>query len=129
MPLYLIPTILVGIALIVIIIFAFKALLSPKKILTLLSLVKQAKYPHAIRLAKQILAREPRNPEAHYLLGLAYNGDGKPELAAKEAELSTVARAAPGHARGAPEISSPPFGLVPDLTGRRYSICAHMCIM
>jgi tetratricopeptide (TPR) repeat protein len=84
MPVYLIPTILVGIALVGIIIFVLKNVFSPKKIATLSQHVKQGKYSAAIRLAKQILAKEPRNPEAHYLLGLAHRGEGNPELALME---------------------------------------------
>ncbi len=84
MPLYLIPIILVGIALIGIIIFAFRNVLAPKKIATLVSLVKQRKYSAAIRVAKKIIAKEQRNPEAHYLLAKAYKGDGKTELALME---------------------------------------------
>lgn len=84
MPLYLLPTILVGITLIVIIILLFRNVFSPKKIATVAQHVKQGKNTSAIRLAKQILAKESRNPEAHYLLGKAYLGDGKPELALME---------------------------------------------
>ncbi len=88
MPVYLIPTILVGITLISIIIFVFRNVFSPKKIATVAQHVKQGKYTAAIRLAKQVLAKEPRNSEGHYLLGMAYKGDGKPELALME--LKTV---------------------------------------
>ncbi len=35
-------------------------------------------------MAKQILAKEPRNSEAHYLLAKAYRNDGKAELALME---------------------------------------------
>lgn len=84
MPIYLIPTIFVGIALIGIIIFIARNTFSPKKIATVASHVKQGKYAAAVRTAKQILAKDPRNPEAHYLLGLAYRADGKPELALME---------------------------------------------
>jgi tetratricopeptide (TPR) repeat protein len=69
---------------ITIIIFVFRRVFSPKKIATVAQHVKQGKYTAAIRLAKQILAKEPRNPEAHYLLGMAYKKDGKPELALME---------------------------------------------
>jgi len=46
--------------------------------------VKQGKASQAIRSAKQILAKEPRNGEAHYLLARAYQLDGKDELALME---------------------------------------------
>jgi tetratricopeptide (TPR) repeat protein len=84
MPGFLIPILFVGIALLALIIFLAKSLFSPKKIATLTNQVKQGKYSAAIRLAKQIIAKDPRNPEAHYMLGVAYREDGKPELALME---------------------------------------------
>lgn len=47
-------------------------------------LLKQNKPSAAVKVAKQHLARDPRNPEAHYLLGRAYLMDSKPELALME---------------------------------------------
>ncbi|MBT3274015.1 MAG: tetratricopeptide repeat protein [Spirochaetales bacterium] len=79
-----IPIILFGIALVVIITFIAKKLFSPKKIATLANLVKQKKFAAAIRLAKQMLAKDSRNPEVHYLLGISYREDGKTELALME---------------------------------------------
>ena len=38
----------------------------------------------ATKLARQILTKEPRNPDAHYYLGLCYLSDSKPELALME---------------------------------------------
>ncbi|MDC7240088.1 MAG: tetratricopeptide repeat protein, partial [Spirochaetales bacterium] len=64
--------------------FLMKSILAPKKVATLADLVKQNKNPQAIRMAKQILTKEPRNPEAHYLLGKALEQDGKAELALME---------------------------------------------
>ncbi len=46
--------------------------------------MKQGKVTLAIRGAKLILAKDPRNNEAHYLLGQAYAQDGKYELALME---------------------------------------------
>ncbi len=47
-------------------------------------LLKNNKNSAAIRAAKQLLSRDSRNPEAHYLLGTAYLNDGKAELALME---------------------------------------------
>ena len=64
--------------------FAIKSAMAPKKISTLSDLVKAGKTSQAIKMAKAILVKEPRNPEAHYFLGLAYQGDNKAELALME---------------------------------------------
>lgn len=56
----------------------------PKKVARLQQLLKQNKAPAAIRLAKQLIAKQPRDPEIHYALGRAYLQDGKPELALME---------------------------------------------
>ncbi len=87
MPDFLIPIIFVGVALLVVIIFLLKKLFSPKKIAALANYVKQSKYNAAIRLAKQIIAKEQRNPEAHYLLGVAYREEEKSELALIEFKM------------------------------------------
>jgi len=50
----------------------------------LASLLKQGKAQTAIKAAKSIISREPRNAEAHYILGQAYFADNKPELALME---------------------------------------------
>lgn len=68
--------------------FIIKTVLQPKRVATLANLLKQGKYSAVVRTAKQILAKEPRNSEAHYLIGKAYMGDNKPELALME--LQTV---------------------------------------
>jgi len=68
----------------VLVFFLIKSLAAPHKIGALHEQVKQGKVNQAIRTAKQILAKDPRNNEAHYLLGLAYAQDGKNELALME---------------------------------------------
>ena len=68
--------------------FLLKTIIAPKRVATLQELYRQGKYTAAIRIARQIIAKEPRNSEAHYLLGLSYIGDNKPELALME--LKTV---------------------------------------
>jgi tetratricopeptide (TPR) repeat protein len=54
---------------------------NPHRVEGIQLLIKQGKISQATRLARQILAREPRNADAHYLLGLAYREAQKPELA------------------------------------------------
>jgi tetratricopeptide (TPR) repeat protein len=68
--------------------FLIKSILAPKRVARLATLVKQKKSSAAVRVGKQIVAREPRNGDAHYYLGLAYLQDNKPELALME--LKTV---------------------------------------
>lgn len=64
--------------------FVIKAIVSPKKLATLALYVKQGKTMAAVKLAKQIIVKEPRNIDAHYLLGNAYMMEGKPELTIME---------------------------------------------
>ncbi|MFP4331528.1 MAG: tetratricopeptide repeat protein [Spirochaetaceae bacterium] len=80
--------ILLGMAIGVTTFFLIKSILAPKRVGKLESLVKQKKSSAAVRVGKQIVAREPRNGDAHYFLGLAYLQDNKPELALME--LKTV---------------------------------------
>jgi tetratricopeptide (TPR) repeat protein len=75
---------ILGLVIASVIFFVAKAALAPKKISTLKELVKSGKGSQAIKMAKAILAKDPRNPEAHYFLGLAYLADGKAELALME---------------------------------------------
>ena len=46
--------------------------------------LKQGRVSAAIRSSKTLLAKDPRNGEAHYYLGQAYLADNKPELALME---------------------------------------------
>lgn len=64
--------------------FAVKGALAPKRISSLNDLVKAGKGAAAIKMAKAILLKDPRNPEAHYFLGKAYQLEGKSELALME---------------------------------------------
>ena len=68
----------------VIIIFIVKNFAMPKKRSALAGLVKQGNLSAAIRLGKQITAKDPRDAEAHYFLGQSYLGEEKPELALME---------------------------------------------
>jgi len=80
--------IFLGIGVGVITFFLVKSFISPRRLASLGNLYKQGKYSQAVKTAKSILAREPRNAEAHYFLGLSYLADGKYELALME--LKTV---------------------------------------
>ncbi|MCL2792426.1 MAG: tetratricopeptide repeat protein [Spirochaetaceae bacterium] len=51
---------------------------------TINNLIKSGKHQSAIKIAKQLLAKDQSNPELHYLLGQAYNLSGKPDLALME---------------------------------------------
>ncbi len=64
--------------------FIIKSVIAPKRAEKLLDLLKQGKYTAAAKAAKSLIAREPRNAEAHYILGQAYSLDNKPELALME---------------------------------------------
>lgn len=84
----LIPILILGVSVGLVTFFVVRSIIQPKKLATLANLVKQNRLSQAIRAAKKIIAQEPRNPDAHYLLALAYLGDNKPELALME--LKTV---------------------------------------
>jgi tetratricopeptide (TPR) repeat protein len=76
--------IIVGTALLAAIILILRLILNPRRVSSVQALIKQGKITQAIRLARQIIAREPRNQDAHYLLGQAYKEAQKPELALME---------------------------------------------
>ena len=80
--------IFLGIVVGVITYFLIKSFIAPRRVASLENLYKHGKYSQAVKIAKAILAREPRNPDAHYFLGLSYLADGKHELALME--LKTV---------------------------------------
>ena len=58
-----------------------RKLMSPKKINSLRVLIKGSNYKMAIKLAKEIIAKEPNNAEAHFYLAESYYHEGKYELA------------------------------------------------
>ena len=62
----------------------FKSVISPKKLDAVPKLLKQGKYPQAIKISKQIIAKDSKNYLAHYYLGKAYLKDNKSELALME---------------------------------------------
>ena len=79
--------IIVGTALTVLTIFLIRAVVYPRAIEVLEALLKSGKNQQVIRRAKQLLARDSRNVDAHYLLGQAYLAEEKAELALMEFKI------------------------------------------
>ena len=65
-------------------IFVVKVLVAPKKLDAIDRLIHNGKTQQAVKLAKSIISKNPRDIEAHYILGKAYLADNKPELALME---------------------------------------------
>ena len=82
MALVIILVMLVGIVFLAV--FVVKSLAQPKKIDGIKRLVKQQKYAQAQKLAKAIIAKDPRDMAAHYWLGRAYLAENKADLAFTE---------------------------------------------
>lgn len=76
-----------GAGLALFIFFLVKSIFLPQQISHIADGIKQGRYGQAIKIAKNIIAKEPRNIEAHYLLGQAYEHDGKTELALMEYKI------------------------------------------
>ena len=76
--------IIVGAILVVFITFMIRTLLAPKKLTSLDNMLKQGKYPQVSRLAKQMISKDRRNVELHYILSLSYIAQNKAELALME---------------------------------------------
>lgn len=85
---YIIPLIVLGIIVAATIVIIVRFLFQPKRVKSIAQLYKQGKYGQASRLARQIIAKDNRNSDAHYFLGLCYEAEGKTELALME--LKTV---------------------------------------
>ena len=64
--------------------FIVKNFAAPRKIEGIQKLIKQGKYSSAIKQAKAMITKDPRDFKAHYYLGKAYLADNKPELALME---------------------------------------------
>ena len=64
-----------------------KGVVSPKKLEAVPRLLKQGKTQQAIKLAKQLIAKDPKNYPAHYYLGKAYVKENKSELAVIEYKM------------------------------------------
>jgi tetratricopeptide (TPR) repeat protein len=76
--------IIVGLVVIPLILIVLKLAFKPRKVAGIEAFLQQGRITQATRLAKQIIAKEPRNVDAHYLLGQAYKEADKPELALME---------------------------------------------
>lgn len=83
-----ITTIILGIGVAVVAFFLLRSLIAPKRIESVQALIKQDKPQQAIKAARQLLAKDTRNGDLHYLLALAYEAAESPELAL--AEYKTV---------------------------------------
>lgn len=83
-----IAIIILGIAIAVVAFFLMRSILVPKRVESLRTLLRQNKTQAVIKAAKQMIAKDTRNADAHYLLGLAYDQENKQELALME--LKTV---------------------------------------
>jgi len=64
--------------------FLLRSIISPQKTALIEKYIKAGKYTAAVKLAKTIIAKNPRDAKAHYLLGKAYLADGRAELALME---------------------------------------------
>jgi tetratricopeptide (TPR) repeat protein len=76
--------IILGVIIGFLIVFVIKSVRSPKQLAAIADLLKQGKNQQASKAARQLITREPRNPNAHYFLGLCYIAENKPELALME---------------------------------------------
>ncbi|MEE1165884.1 MAG: tetratricopeptide repeat protein [Treponema sp.] len=74
----------VSVLIIGLLVFILKNFSSPKKAESISKLIKQGKNQAAAKLAKQIIAKDPKNYTAHYYLGKAYMADNRGELALME---------------------------------------------
>ena len=79
-----IPLIALAAIIAVAIIIIVRLVFQPKRVKTIANLYKQGKYSQASRLARQIIAKDNRNADAHYFLGLCYDAEGKHEIALME---------------------------------------------
>ncbi len=65
-------------------VFLLRSFIAPQKLETIEKLIRNGKRQQAIKMAKSIISKNPRDTEAHYILGKAYLADNKPELALME---------------------------------------------
>ena len=64
--------------------FIVRMVSTPRHTKAIAEQLKQGRVANAIRASKALIAKDPRNGEAHWLLGKAYLVDSKPELALME---------------------------------------------
>lgn len=80
----LVGIILLGAIVILLLVFVVKNMASPKKVEAVQRLLKAGRTQQAIKLAKGIIQKDPKDYLAHYYLGRAYLADNKNELALME---------------------------------------------
>ncbi len=80
----LVGIILLGAIVILLLVFVIKNVASPKRVESVQRYLKQGKTQAAIKLAKNIIQKDPKDYLAHYYLGRAYLADNKNELALME---------------------------------------------
>lgn len=73
-----------GIAVGVLSYFLIRMIVVPKRISAVAELIKQNRMNTATKAIKAILARDPRSPAAHYMMGKIYLAENKAELALME---------------------------------------------
>jgi tetratricopeptide (TPR) repeat protein len=61
--------------------FIVKSMAAPKRADQIGELIKKGKTQQAIKAARAVIAREPKNGDAHYFLGKAYLAENKEDLA------------------------------------------------
>ena len=76
--------VIVGVVIVSLGLLLFKLFSAPKQVDTIRKLIKQNKTAAAIKLSKQILAKDSKNYLAHYYLGKAYLLDNRSELGLME---------------------------------------------
>jgi tetratricopeptide (TPR) repeat protein len=81
---FIIVIVVAAVVIISLLIIILKNFVSPKKIEAIPRLIKQGKTQNAIKIAKQILAKDQKNYLAHYYLGKAYIKENRTELAVIE---------------------------------------------
>ena len=84
MPVIIVLIVILGIAIGVFAYFLIRSIIAPKQMETLFKQMEQGKAGAVARTAKQILSKQPRNVDAHFLLGKAYLEQEKPDLALME---------------------------------------------
>jgi len=73
-----------GVGIVVLFIFAIKRLVSPKRLAAIERMIESGNTKTAIRQVKNILARNERNPDAHWYLGECYRAENRLDLAVVE---------------------------------------------
>lgn len=86
-PIYIVSLVVISAVIVALLILIINSTVKPKKIDAVPKLIKAGKIQNAVKLSKQILAKDPKNYLAHFYLGKAYIADNKPELAIMEYKL------------------------------------------